>query len=328
MISILILPLLLSLFVTLFSLPAWIRKTKEIGLVWEDINKWNSPKNVAGSGGVPVFLGFVLGILSYIALKTFYFKSTDNLIEIFASISVVLIIAFIGFMDDLFGWRRGGLSQRSRLILLVFASIPLIVINAGASSLLESGLGLIYPLVLIPLGIVGASATFNFLAGYNGLEASQGILILAALSGITFFMGNKWISIIGLCMVASLVSFYLFNKSPAKAFPGDVMTYAVGALIAVIAILGGIETIAVFFFIPYILETILKIRGGVSNIHNFGVPNEDGSLELRYKKIYSLTHLSLFVLKKFKKKVYEKDVVYLINAFQIFIILLGMILFL
>ena len=296
--------------------------------MWEDINKQNRPKNVAGSGGVAVFLGFILGTLGYIALKTFYFKSNDNLVEIFALLSVILIIAFIGFMDDLFGWRKGGLSKRSRIILLIFASIPLIVINAGESSMMGIGFGFFYPLLLIPLGIAGVSATFNFLAGYNGLEASQGVIILFALSVITFLMGNKWLSVIGLCMVASLVGFYLFNKYPAKIFPGDVMTYSVGALIAVIAILGGIEKIAIFFFIPYIIETVLKLRGKLKK-ESFAKVNEDGSLDMPYEKIYGLEHLAIKILKKVKKnkKVYEKEVVYLINIFQILIIVLGLVVF-
>jgi len=325
---ILLLPLLLSFFIVLFLTPVWIKKAREIGLVWEDMNKPKHPKNVAGSGGISVFLGFILGTLSYIAIKTFYFKSNDNLIEIFASLSVILVIAFIGFMDDLFGWRMGGLSKKSRLILLVFASIPLIVINAGESSMGGINFGLFYPLLFIPLGIVGVSATFNFLAGYNGLEASQGIIILSALSIITFILGNRWLSVIGLCMVASLVGFYLFNKYPAKVFPGDVMTYSVGALIAVIAILGNIEKIAVFFFIPYILETGLKLRGKLKK-QSFAKVNEDGSLEMPYEKIYGLEHLAISILKKIKrnKKVYEKEVVYLINIFQIFIIILGFIIF-
>lgn len=325
---ILMLPLLLSFFVGLFLVPFWIKKAKEIGLVWEDMNKPEHPKNVAGSGGIGVFLPFILGTLTYIAIKTFYFKSSDDIIEIFASLSVVLVIAFIGILDDLLGWRKGGLSIRSRLVLLFFASIPLIVINAGESNLFGIHLGLIYPLIIIPLGIVGASATFNFLAGYNGLESSQGIIILSALSGITFLMGEKWLSIIGLCMVAALIPFYIFNKTPAKVFPGNVLTYCVGALIAAIAILGNLEKIAVFFFIPYILETILKSRGKLVK-HSFAKVNPDGSLEMPYEKIYGVEHLAIYILKKIKpsKKVYEKDVVFLINLFQIAIIIIGVLLF-
>ncbi len=325
---ILLLPLLLSFFTVLFLTPIWIKKAREIGLVWEDMNKKGHPKNIAGSGGVSVFLGFILGTMSYMAIKTFYFKSSDNLIEIFASLSVILIIAFVGFMDDLLGWRKGGLSRKSRLILLFFASIPLIIVNVGESNMMGIEFGLFYPLFFIPVGIIGASATFNFIAGYNGLEASQGIIILSALSITTFILGHKWLSIISLCMVASLIGFYIFNKYPAKVFPGDVITYSVGALIAVIAVLGNIEKIAIFFFIPYILETGLKIRGKLKK-ESFARVNEYGSLEMPYEKIYGLEHLAIKILKKIKrtKKVYEKDVIYLINAFQIMIIILGFVIF-
>jgi len=325
---ILLLPLLLSFFVGLFLIPFWIKKAKEIGLIWEDMNKPEHPKNVAGSGGIGVFLAFILGTFMYIAIKTFYFKSTDNIIEIFASLSVILVIAFIGILDDLLGWRKGGLSIRSRLVLLFFASIPLIVINAGESTLFGINLGLFYPLVIIPVGVIGASATFNFLAGYNGLESSQGIIILTALSVLTFLTGDKWLSIIGLCMVASLIPFYLFNKCPAKVFPGNILTYSVGALIATIAILGNLEKIAVFFFIPYIMETVLKSRGKLVK-HSFAKVNPDGSLEMPYEKIYGVEHLAIYILKKIKpsKKVYEKDVVLLINSFQILIIIIGILLF-
>ena len=323
---ILLLPLLLSLFTVLFLTPIWIRKAKKMGLGGRDMHK-TSKEELAEAGGIMVLLGFILGVLSYIAIKTFYFKSNDNIVEIFASLSVILIIAFIGFMDEMLGWKIG-LSRKSRLVLLAFAAIPLIVINAGESSMMGFNFGLIYPLVLIPLGIIGVSATFNFLAGYNGLEASQGIIILLALSLITYLLGDKWLSIIGLCMVASLIAFYLFNKYPAKVFPGDIMTYSVGALIATMAILGNIEKIALFFFIPYILETGLKLRGKLKK-ESFAKVNEDGSLEKPYDKIYGLEHLAIVVLKKIKpnQKVHERDVVYLINLFQVLVIILGFVIF-
>ncbi len=323
---ILLIPLLLSFLVALLSIPFWIERAKRARLAGKDMHKNNS-ELVAEAGGVNVIIGFMVGVLSYIAIKTFYFKSKDNLIEIFASLSVILIIAFIGFVDDITGWKIG-LNKKTRILFLFLASIPLIVINAGESNVFGIELGLIYPLILVPLGIIGASTTFNFLAGYNGLETSQGILILSALSLVTFTTGQKWLTVIVLCMVAALFSFYLFNKHPAKVFPGDVMTYSVGGLIAITAILGNLEKIAIFFFIPYILETILKLRGRLKK-ESFAKVNPDGSLEVPYEKIYGLEHLAILVLKKIKpsKKVYEKDVVYLINGFQILIIIIGLILF-
>ena len=202
------------------------------------------------------------------------------------------------------------------------------VINAGESTMMGIELGLFYPLFFIPLGIVGASATFNFLAGYNGLEASQGILILSGLALVSWFTGNNWLGFISLIMVSCLIAFFIFNKYPAKIFPGDILTYSIGALIAVIAILGNIEKIAIFFFIPYILETGLKLRGGLKK-YSVAKLNSDGSLDLPYKKFYGLEHIAVYNLKKTKKdkKAYEKDLVLLINGFQVLIIILGLILF-
>lgn len=322
----LFIPIFLGFLITFISLPIWIKRAKRVGLAGKDMNK-KSKEELAEAGGICVIMGFIFGVLIYIAIKTFYFNSNENVIEILALISTILMVSFIGFSDDILGWKIG-LTKTVRIILLIFASFPLIVINAGKSEMMGISLGLFYPLFLIPLGIVGAASTFNFLAGYNGLETSQGIIMLSALSIITFFTGNSWISIIGFVMVACLIAFYIFNKYPARVFPGDILTYSTGALIAIISILGNVEKVAIFFFIPYIIETGLKIRGKLKK-ESFAKVNEDGSLDIPYDRIYGLEHLAIYTLKKIKpsKKVYEKEVVYLINAFQIFVIIVGIIIF-
>jgi UDP-N-acetylglucosamine--dolichyl-phosphate N-acetylglucosaminephosphotransferase len=259
------------------------------------------------------------------------FNDGVETLQIFSLLSVILILGLIGLTDDLLGWQHGGLSARVRILLAFMASIPLVVINAGTHTmnipfLGNIGLGLFYPLVLIPLGIAGASTTYNFLAGMNGLEAGQGMIILTFLSLVAYATGSTWLSMVGLCMVAALLGFYFYNKFPARVFPGDIMTYSIGALIAGMAILGNFEKIAVFVFIPYIIEVGLKLRGGLKK-QSFGLPQKDGSLKMPYKKAYGLTHVALLLLSKVKRKVYEKDVVYLIFAFQIFLCLLALIIF-
>ena len=331
---ILLFSLIISFALTFITIPFWIRKASKAGLVWEDMNKFGKKKNVAGSGGVVVVMAFIIGILYYIATRTFFFREPIISLEIFALLSVVLIFTMIGIVDDLFGWKNKGLSIRTRLLLAFIASIPLVVINAGQSIinlpfLGAIDLGLLYPLLVIPIGIAGAATTYNFLAGYNGLEAGQGVLILGFLSYVAYVTGTQWLGVIGLTMVAALIGFLFYNKYPARIFPGDSLTWAIGAMIAGMAILGNFEKIALFVFIPYIIEVGLKLRGGLKK-QSFGKPNKDNSLELPYKKIYGLEHLAIYVLKRIKpsKKVYEKDVVYLIHGFQIFIILLAFFIFL
>lgn len=326
--KILILPLLLGFFATLFMLPYWIKKAKKAGLVWRDMHKISHPKNVVGSGGITILFGFVIGVLSYIAIKTFILHTDVTTVQIFALMTTVLIAGFVGLIDDILGWMYGGLSTKLRIFLILIAAIPLVVINAGESTMIGINFGLIYPLILIPIGILGATVTFNFLAGYNGLEASQGILILSALSISTYFTGATWLSLISLIMVLPLIAFFIFNKVPAKIFPGDSLTYSIGALIAVIAILGNLEKIAVFFFIPYIIETGLKVRGKLRK-QSISKLNEGGGLEMPYEKFYGLEHIAIYLLKKIKKdkRVREKEVVWLINLFQILIIAVGFVLF-
>ena len=326
MIYLLLISVLISFLLSVMVLPKWIHKCKSVGLLWEDMNKFGHPKNVASSGGLCVVMAFVLGVLSYVALKTFVFGGTVRALEIFSLLSVILILGIIGLTDDLLGWKNHGLSVNLRIVLALVASIPLVVINAGTHimNLPFVGVvdfGILYPLVLIPLGIVGATTTYNFLAGFNGLEAGQGILIVGFLSYVAYVTGSPWLSIIGLCMVVSLIGFYFYNKFPASVFPGDIMTYAVGALIAGMAILGNFEKIAVVVFVPYFFEIILKLRGGLKK-HSFGIPDKNGNLKMPYKKVYGLEHLAIKILNKFGHAT-ERKVTYLIHAFQILFILIA-----
>jgi UDP-N-acetylglucosamine--dolichyl-phosphate N-acetylglucosaminephosphotransferase len=323
---------LISFLSALIFIPYWLRKSKEINYLWKDMNKFGNPKNVAGSGGLIVVLSFVLGVLYYTFIRIFILETENGITtKIFALLAVILIFAILGFVDDFLGWERGGLSIKFRLFLAFFASIPIVVINVGDSEMFIPFLGainfgLLYSLLIVPIGIVGASTTYNILAGFNGLETGQGIIILSFLSFVAYATGSPWLALIGLIMVTSLIAFYFYNRCPAKVFPGDILTYSVGGLIAIMAIFGNFEKIAIFVFIPYILEVFLKVRGRLKK-QSFAIPNKDGSLEMPYNKIYAMTHLSLFILKKFKKKVYEKDVVHLIFAFEIILCLSALVLF-
>ncbi len=324
---ILLIPLLIAFLSTISLLPKWIEKARYAGLLWEDQNKSKKP-SVAGSGGIIVISGFIFGVLVYIAINTFYIKSNENVISIFAITTSILILAVIGLIDDLMGWRRGGLSKKLRMLLCLFAAIPLIVINSGASEISipflgHLNIGILYALIAIPIGIVATSTTFNFLAGFNGLEAGQGIIFISALSIATYLTGSKWLAFVCLIMVVALIPFWFFNKYPARVFPGDVLTYPLGGFIGIIAIIGNIEKVAIIFFIPYIIEVILKLRGKLSK-QSFGKPDKNDNLGLLYEKVYGLEHLSILILNKIKGKAREKEVVYLIHIIQIIFILIGL----
>jgi UDP-N-acetylglucosamine--dolichyl-phosphate N-acetylglucosaminephosphotransferase len=115
-------------------------------------------------------------------------------------------------------------------------------------------------------------------------------------------------------------------------FPGNSFTYAIGALIATLAILGNMEKIALWLFIPYFLEILLYLKARVvdkmGDVQAFAKPNKDGSLELPYKHIYDTTHIAIWVLKRVKEKVYERDVVLFLIAVEVLFAAFGVILLL
>jgi UDP-N-acetylglucosamine--dolichyl-phosphate N-acetylglucosaminephosphotransferase len=301
---------LVGLVATLVATPKWICKAPKIGLVGPDMNKPGKPK-VPEMGGICVVFGFVMGSLAYIGYQTFYHGSL-NYTPVLAALCTVLMACIIGIMDDLLGW-KAGLWQWQKPIFTLFAAMPMIVINAGQTTmelplLGHVSWGLLYPLAIVPIGIIGASNSFNMIAGYNGLEAGMGVIMLSTLGYVGLVTGNTIATALSLIMAGALLSFLYFNWYPARVFPGDTMTYSVGALIACVTILGNMEKIGVMLFIPYAVDFIIQARG-MFRKEAFARVNEDGSLEKPYKGTYHLMHLALAVLRRVKEKVYERDVV-------------------
>ncbi|MGD9912249.1 glycosyl transferase family 4, partial [Methanothrix sp.] len=270
----------------------WIRKAPEVGLLGWDMHKPGRPK-VPEMGGVPLVFGFVLGVLVYIGIETFYLNSY-RYTPILAALCTVLMACIIGIMDDILGW-KAGLRQWQKPMFMLFAAMPMMVINAGHTTMSlpligRVDWGILYPLVIIPIGVVGASNAFNMVAGYNGLEAGMGVIIFAALGYAGLVMGKTSAAALSIIMLGSLLAFLYFNRYPARVFPGDTMTYSVGALAACVAILGDIEKIAVTLFIPYAIDFFMQARGrfGKEAFANLG---DDGSLS--QSGIYHLTHLAI-----------------------------------
>jgi len=321
--------LLFSIALTFFSSVVlcrwWIRRAHDSDLVGKDMHKISRQK-VAEVGGLPVLFAFLFGILIFVGAKTFYFGNLAYEREIFAAVLTIAIIAMIGFIDDILGWKIG-LRQWQKPLLCLFAALPVMMINSGVShmnlpffGLVE--LGILYALIVVPIIISGAANGFNMLAGYNGLEAGMGIIILGALGFIVWqVQGLSHVAMIAAIMIAALLGFLIFNKHPAKVFPGDTLTYMVGATIAVVAILGNVEKAAFILFIPYFIEFFLKSRGGFRK-ESFAHVRDDGYLEKPYDKIYGLEHLMIAVLNRIGIKATEKRVVYSIYLIETVFVLL------
>ncbi len=223
--------------------------------------------------------------------------------------------------DDLLGWRIG-LRQREKVLLTILVPIPMMAVNAGHSMMNfpfigKIELGFLYPMLIVPLGIIGSTNGFNMLAGFNGLEAGMGIIILSTLGLFALKTASIPAAVVAICFVAALLAFLYYNKFPSKIFPGDVLTYTVGAGIAVVAIMSNLERFAMMLFLPYYLEFILKSRGRFVPEWEATVL-DDNSLRVK-DKLYSVPHVAITLLRKIKGKAYEKDVVIVILLFELIV---------
>ncbi len=294
---------LISFFIVLLLTSWLIKYLRKIGLIVKDQNKKDKPL-IPISGGLTVLAGIFAGLFSFIFVRTFFGDGSNfiindhNLMLLFAGMTSLLIITLVGFLDDILINKSHdssiGLRQWQKPLITLTAAIPLMVVSAGTTFmhfpiLGRVEFGILYPLLLVPLGVVGASNMVNMLEGYNGLAASMAIVYIGMLGFYAYFNNRYLAALIAMVIFFSLLAFYYYNMYPAKIFPGDSLTYLLGASIAVIAVLGNIEKAAIISSIPFFIEFILKARSKFK-AHSYGY-EINGKIKVDYEKIYSLPHI-------------------------------------
>lgn len=285
-------------FVTVFFFTPWmIRYLRRIGLIVKDQHKPDKPL-IPVSGGISVAAGIFVSVMVYVSLRTFYFHDSGSLLLIFAALTSLLIIAFVGFFDDLLIRKdkesSSGLKQWQKPLLTLMAAVPLMVISAGNTYIgipfyHSVDLGLLYPLLIIPIGVVFSANMVNLLGGYNGLETGMG-LIYTGMLGLYAYVNDAYVAaLLAFVTFAALLAFFWYNWYPARIFPGDSLTYLLGGVIAVIAIVGDLERAALIASIPFIAEFFLKMRGRFQAQSTGRLVN--GGVKTDYEKVYSLVHV-------------------------------------
>ena len=338
---ILIISFLVSFFFSYFILTQFKNFFVTRGIIAVDQQKKEKPI-LPQSAGVPVFFGFFIGSMFFILLSSFYFRVDVTII--IASVLSILVATLIGFFDDLniskepvkniYGdlELRVGLPHWLKPLLTILAAIPLIAIMAGDFTMAIPLIGTInfgwwYTLLIIPILFVVITNSTNMLAGTNGLEGGLMAIVMLALGVFSLVNGRIEAAVISFLALGAVIPYLVNNWCPAKMLPGDSLTYLFGATFATVAIIGNIESFALFIFIPWGIEILLKLRGKLK-VRSLGNLQEDGTLKMPYKNIYSWTHIMMFLPTLWKKRFTEKQVTTGILMVEIFICIVGFILFL
>ncbi len=307
--------------VSMFSVSWWIRVAKRTGFMNKDMNKPGHPR-VADAGGVWVAVAASFGLMTLIALYR-YLRGIEYRLGITMALTLLLFMAsFLGFLDDILGWKKG-LRIWQRIVFAAPLSLPLVIVRAGVSSISLPfigvvDLGLLYPLILIPIGIVGAANAYNMLAGYNGLEAGLAAELMLFTAVYAYIRGIDHVFYASLIMLSALLAFLRYNWYPARVFPGNSFTYGFGAYYASLVVAGNFEKYGATLFLLYFIELLLFLRGLRHGVYkeNFGKPQADGTLRPPYPRVYSITHLAIILQEKIRGRATEQGVVLVIMAMQ------------
>lgn len=198
----------------------------------------------------------------------------SEFVEMLAALLSICCMLLLGFADDVLNLR-----WRHKLLLPTIASLPLLVvyyINFNSTTIIvpkpfrdifgiSVNLGLLYYVYMGMLAVFCTNA-INILAGINGLETGQSLII-----AISIFIFNL-IELSGDCTQAHLFSLHFiipfisvtfallkYNWYPSEVFVGDTYCYFAGMTFAVVGIIGHFSKTMLLFFLPQIFNFLYSI---------------------------------------------------------------------
>jgi phospho-N-acetylmuramoyl-pentapeptide-transferase len=195
---------------------------------------------------IPVLL--ITGILNLVSILG---EVTVIGRSILLPMGIMLAFALLGSVDDWLGFRREGAGEGLRGRWKFIIQVVLAVIAALALRYLLGAPDLFLPNVpdVIPLGIwyvpiaviwiVGWSNAVNITDGLDGLAGLISATAFAAFGAIAMLQGQVFLVRFCFTVVGALFAFLWYNAHPAELFMGDTGSLALGATLAVVALMTG-----------------------------------------------------------------------------------------
>lgn len=228
-------------------------------------------------GGVVIW-ATVLVITFGLALSSFFFdgfwRSLDflNRAQTYLPLGAFIFAALIGAVDDILGVfhigpKGGGLRVREKIIL--YLAVALVAAWWFAVKLewdilrvpffgdYHIGLGW-YALFAIFM-ITATAFSMNETDGLDGLAGGVSLVALGFLTVVAITQGKFDLAMLTGSIIGALLAFLWFNIFPAKFFMGDTGSMALGAVIAVIALLTNTALFLPFFGFILVIESLSVI---------------------------------------------------------------------
>ena len=226
----------------LTPLIAWICKKNQWGD--EPNERKVHQKKIPNCGGVTFYVTILLTSIFSIGFN-------QILVPIIASISILTVV---GLIDDLKGMRPiiKLLAQVFVAFLTVLFGIKIQFLSAWGVFGVISLDYLSYPMTIF--WIVSIINMLNLIDGVDGLATGLTAISSFFLAILALINGQIMAVILALILMGTGLSFLRFNFEPAKIFMGDTGSMIFGYMLAVISILGALNsTISVSFTMPMLI---------------------------------------------------------------------------
>ncbi|XP_019519103.1 PREDICTED: UDP-N-acetylglucosamine--dolichyl-phosphate N-acetylglucosaminephosphotransferase isoform X4 [Hipposideros armiger] len=272
---------LLGFVATLILIPAFRGHFIAAHLCGQDLNK-SGRQQIPESQGVisgAVFLIILFCFIPFPFLNCFVEEQCKafphhEFVALIGALLAICCMIFLGFADDVLNLR-----WRHKLLLPTAASLPLLMVyftNFGNTTIvvpkpfrpivgLHLDLGILYYVYMGLLAVFCTNA-INILAGINGLEAGQSLVISASI--IIFNL----VELEGDCRDDHVFSLYFMipfffttlgllyhNWYPSRVFVGDTFCYFAGMTFAVVGILGHFSKTMLLFFMPQVFNFLYSL---------------------------------------------------------------------
>jgi phospho-N-acetylmuramoyl-pentapeptide-transferase len=253
--------LLLAFAVVVILMPGYIRLLRFAGMGKQI--RAEGPESHMVKAGVPTMGGL---LVIAVVLFLFWFLRGLPVAGAIAPLATLLLVGLLGAVDDYLNARTGeGIHARQKMLWLV-------VVSAIAAYQIQQT----YAIDTIAVPFVGAVhvdpwlyipfAAFAIISAANGVNITDGLDGLAGGTLVFAFVAYLLIALLNeptqpnlatLCalLVGSLLGFLWFNVHPAQVIMGDSGSLALGATLAVTALITGQILVLPIIGLIYVIET-------------------------------------------------------------------------
>ncbi len=255
--------ILLAFAVVVVLMPAFIRLLKRLGM-GKRIRP-EGPETHYVKEGTPTMGGLlivvvVIGIAAVLELTTHDFLDGST----FAPLATLALVGALGTADDWLNARTGdGISATQKLLWQsvvggvaawqiqdTYQITNIVVPFMGAVA--------IHPVVYILIAAFAIVATSNAVNITDGLDGLSGGTLIFAFTGymvIAATFGQPNLAVVCALIIGAITAFLWFNVHPAQIFMGDSGALALGATLAVTALITGQVLLLPLIGLVFVMET-------------------------------------------------------------------------